>query len=74
MMSTRISNYFFVQNCVSVFLNAFDRISILNTFLCFMQILVFNSNPELVMVGCRVHVGNTSASHIPSQFRIFKDL
>jgi E3 ubiquitin-protein ligase UBR4 len=46
---------------VSVFSNAFDRI-----------ILVFNSNPELVMVGCRVHVGNTSASHIPSEFRIFQ--
>lgn len=37
-----------------------------------MQILVFNSNPELVMVGCRVHVGNTSASHIPSEFRVFQ--
>lgn len=36
------------------------------------KILVFNSNPELVMVGCRVHVGNTSASHIPSEFRIFQ--
>lgn len=37
-----------------------------------MQILVFNSNPDLVMVGCRVHVGNTSASHIPSEFRVFQ--
>lgn len=36
------------------------------------QILVFNSNSELVMVGCRVHVGNTSASHIPSEFRVFQ--
>ena len=43
---------------------------LISTFL--MQILVFNSNPELVMVGCRVHVGNTSASHIPSEFRIFQ--
>lgn len=36
------------------------------------QIIVYNTNPDLVMVGCRVHVGNTSASHIPSEFRLFQ--
>lgn len=36
------------------------------------QILVLNSNPDLVMVGCRVHVGNTSASHIPSELSVFQ--
>jgi hypothetical protein len=67
----------FVQTCMLVFLNDCDRTIILNSFLCFMrslmQILVFNSNPELVIVGCRVHVGNTFTSHIPSEFHIFND-
>ncbi|XP_024381357.1 auxin transport protein BIG isoform X3 [Physcomitrium patens] len=36
------------------------------------KILVLNSNPDLVMVGCRVHVGNTSASHIPSELSVFQ--
>ncbi|KAG6555165.1 hypothetical protein Mapa_003204 [Marchantia paleacea] len=36
------------------------------------KIIVYNTNPDLVMVGCRVHVGNTSASHIPSEFRLFQ--
>lgn len=40
--------------------------------LLLVQILVFNSNPDLVMVGCRVHVGNTSASHIPSELCVFQ--
>ncbi|KAK7340712.1 hypothetical protein VNO77_21422 [Canavalia gladiata] len=34
------------------------------------KISVFNSNPDIVMVGFRVHVGNTSASHIPSSISI----
>lgn len=38
----------------------------------FLQISVFNSNPDIVMVGFRVHVGNTSASHIPSSISIFQ--
>lgn len=38
----------------------------------FSQISVFNSNPDIVMVGFRVHVGNTSASHIPSDITIFQ--
>ncbi|RVW98079.1 Auxin transport protein BIG [Vitis vinifera] len=29
-------------------------------------------NPDIVMVGFRVHVGNTSASHIPSDITIFQ--
>lgn len=33
---------------------------------------MLNLNPEQVMVGCRVHVGNTSAGHIPSELRIFQ--
>ncbi|KAI4346740.1 hypothetical protein L6164_007612 [Bauhinia variegata] len=36
------------------------------------KISVFNSNPDIVMVGFRVHVGNTSASHIPSSISIFE--
>ncbi|KAL4322754.1 hypothetical protein S245_049914 [Arachis hypogaea] len=36
------------------------------------KISVFNSNPDIVMVGLRVHVGNTSASHIPSSISIFQ--
>ena len=42
-----------------------------NFALCFSQITVTNSNPDIVMVGFRVHVGNTSASHIPSDITIF---
>lgn len=33
---------------------------------------MFNSNPDIVMVGFRVHVGNTSPSHIPSEISIFQ--
>ncbi|KAI9082875.1 hypothetical protein K1719_035205 [Acacia pycnantha] len=36
------------------------------------KISVFNSNPDIVMVGFRVHVGNISASHIPSSISIFQ--
>jgi E3 ubiquitin-protein ligase UBR4 len=36
------------------------------------QISVLNSNPDIVMVGFRVHVGNTSANHIPSEITIFQ--
>ncbi|KAL2329771.1 hypothetical protein Fmac_017352 [Flemingia macrophylla] len=36
------------------------------------KISVFNSNPDIVMVGFRFHVGNTSASHIPSSISIFQ--
>ncbi|KAL2499836.1 Auxin transport protein BIG [Abeliophyllum distichum] len=36
------------------------------------KITVSNSNPDVVMVGFRVHVGNTSASHIPSEITIFQ--
>ncbi|XP_008230303.1 PREDICTED: auxin transport protein BIG [Prunus mume] len=35
------------------------------------KISVFNSNPDIIMVGFRVHVGNTSANHIPSDITIF---
>lgn len=31
-----------------------------------------NSNLDIVMVGFRLHVGNTSASHIPSEITIFQ--
>lgn len=31
-----------------------------------------NSNPDIVMVGIRIHVGNTSANHIPSEINIFQ--
>jgi hypothetical protein len=78
MSSTIISNYLFVGNCVSVLPNDFARISTINIFLCFMrsvmEILVFNSEPELFMVGCGVHVGNTYESHIPSEFSTFNYL
>uniref|UniRef100_A0A2N9EM75 UBR-type domain-containing protein n=1 Tax=Fagus sylvatica TaxID=28930 RepID=A0A2N9EM75_FAGSY len=36
------------------------------------KITVFNSNPDIVMVGFRVHVGSTSANHIPSDITIFQ--
>ncbi|XP_010694206.2 auxin transport protein BIG [Beta vulgaris subsp. vulgaris] len=36
------------------------------------KITVSNSNPDIVMVGIRVHVGNTSANHIPSDITIFQ--
>ena len=36
------------------------------------KITMFNSNPDIVMVGCRVHVGNTSPSHIPCELAIFQ--
>ncbi|KAM1666136.1 hypothetical protein ACFX1X_045806 [Malus domestica] len=35
------------------------------------KISVFNSNPDIIMVGLRVYVGNTSANHIPSDITIF---
>lgn len=38
----------------------------------FFQITVSNSNPDLVMVGLRLHVGNTSANHIPSEITVFQ--
>ncbi|CAI9109909.1 OLC1v1009837C1 [Oldenlandia corymbosa var. corymbosa] len=36
------------------------------------KITVSNPNPDIVMVGCRVHVGNTSANHIPSEINVFQ--
>ncbi|KAL5723323.1 RING-type E3 ubiquitin transferase [Ranunculus cassubicifolius] len=36
------------------------------------KINVSNSNPDIVMVGFRLHVGNTSASHIPSEITVFQ--
>ncbi|TQD82010.1 hypothetical protein C1H46_032473 [Malus baccata] len=36
------------------------------------KISVSNSNPDIIMVGFRVHVGNTSANHIPSDISIFQ--
>ncbi|GAV60100.1 ZZ domain-containing protein/E3_UbLigase_R4 domain-containing protein [Cephalotus follicularis] len=36
------------------------------------KISISNSNPDIVMVGFRVHVGNTSANHIPSEITIFQ--
>ncbi|KAK6913403.1 LOW QUALITY PROTEIN: E3 ubiquitin ligase UBR4, C-terminal [Dillenia turbinata] len=36
------------------------------------KITVTNSNPDIVMVGFRLHVGNTSATHIPSDITIFQ--
>ncbi|CAN6479149.1 unnamed protein product [Victoria cruziana] len=36
------------------------------------KVTVINSNPDIVMVGFRVQVGNTSTSHIPSEISIFQ--
>ncbi|XP_042440937.1 auxin transport protein BIG-like [Zingiber officinale] len=36
------------------------------------KVTVSNSNSDIVMVGCRIQVGNTSASHIPSEVTIFQ--
>jgi len=36
------------------------------------KMTVLNSNPDIVMVGFRLHVGNTSASHIPSTISFFQ--
>ncbi|KAK9683093.1 hypothetical protein RND81_10G116300 [Saponaria officinalis] len=36
------------------------------------KVTVTNSNPDIVMVGIRIHVGNTSANFIPSEVSIFQ--
>jgi E3 ubiquitin-protein ligase UBR4 len=36
------------------------------------KVAVYNSNPDIVMVGLRIHVGNTSPTHIPSEITIFQ--
>uniref|UniRef100_A0A1D1Y594 Auxin transport protein BIG n=1 Tax=Anthurium amnicola TaxID=1678845 RepID=A0A1D1Y594_9ARAE len=36
------------------------------------KITVSNPNPDIVMVGIRIQVGNTSVSHIPSDITIFQ--
>ncbi|KAF6169153.1 hypothetical protein GIB67_038650 [Kingdonia uniflora] len=36
------------------------------------KIAVSNSNPDIVMVGFRLHVGNSSVNHIPSEVTIFQ--
>ncbi|TMX03791.1 hypothetical protein EJD97_014195 [Solanum chilense] len=36
------------------------------------KVTVSNSNPDLVMVGLRLHVGNTSVNHIPSEITVFQ--
>ncbi|CAL5065314.1 unnamed protein product [Urochloa decumbens] len=36
------------------------------------KVTISNPNPDIVMVGCRIHVGNTSASNIPSEITIFR--
>ncbi|CAH9092629.1 unnamed protein product [Cuscuta epithymum] len=36
------------------------------------KITVSNSNPDILMVGLRLHVGNTSADHIPSEVTVFQ--
>ncbi|KAI4389290.1 hypothetical protein MLD38_001530 [Melastoma candidum] len=36
------------------------------------KISVSNSNPDIVMVGFRLHVGHTSPNHIPSSISIFQ--
>ncbi|KAF3783370.1 Auxin transport protein [Nymphaea thermarum] len=36
------------------------------------KVTVINSNPDIVMVGFRVQVGNTSTTHIPSEISIFQ--
>ncbi|XP_022727915.1 auxin transport protein BIG-like isoform X2 [Durio zibethinus] len=36
------------------------------------KISVSNSNPDIVMVGFRIYVGNQSANHIPSEITIFQ--
>ncbi|TVU10927.1 hypothetical protein EJB05_44482, partial [Eragrostis curvula] len=35
------------------------------------KVTISNPNSDIVMVGCRIHVGNTSASNIPSEVTIF---
>ncbi|XP_051186441.1 auxin transport protein BIG [Lolium perenne] len=35
------------------------------------KVSISNPNPDIVMVGCRIHVGNTSASNIPSEITMF---
>lgn len=44
----------------------------INVCMSLLQINVANSNPDIVMVGFRLHVGNTSANHIPSEITIFQ--
>lgn len=49
-----------------------SRLNFSDYMFLFSQITVFNSNPDIVMVGFRVHVGSTSANHIPSDITIFQ--
>lgn len=53
--------------CCSIFPESIIASSFSN-----LQITVSNPNPDMVMVGFRVHVGNTSANHIPSDVTIFQ--
>lgn len=55
-----------------VFVLSFGKFPNFYKFVHLLQISVFNSNPDIVMVGFRVHVGNTSANHIPSEIAIFQ--
>lgn len=51
----------------------FDKVNEIHNHFCFSsQVTVSNPNPDMVMVGVRVQVGNTSANHIPSDITIFQ--
>ncbi|CAI9270642.1 unnamed protein product [Lactuca saligna] len=50
----------------------FDALDNCNSESVNVKVTVSNSNPNIVMVGFRVHVGNTLANHIPSEITIFQ--
>ncbi|CAI9275955.1 unnamed protein product [Lactuca saligna] len=50
----------------------FDALDNCNSKSVNVKVTVSNSNPNIVMVGFRVHVGNTLANNIPSEITIFQ--
>ncbi|CAI9268432.1 unnamed protein product [Lactuca saligna] len=52
----------------------FDALDNCNSESVNVKVTVSNSNPNIVMVGFRVHVGNTLANNIPSEITIFQSV
>ncbi|CAI9291536.1 unnamed protein product [Lactuca saligna] len=50
----------------------FDALDNCNSESVNVKVTVSNSNPNIVMVGFRVHVGNTLANNIPTEITIFQ--
>lgn len=57
-------------NAISILTLTFSTVLLIK--LLGFQVTVSNSNSDIVLVGCRIQVGNSSASHIPSEVTIFQ--